>query len=50
MIGFMVYCSVTVVGIVTASIVWDWFENLSWQKRVTVEDLEALGRLFDAEK
>ena len=50
MLGFMVYCAVTVVGIVAASTVWDWYENISWRKRVTAEDLEALGRLFDSEK
>ena len=50
MIGFMVYCAGLVIGIVVASWIEDRVENNSWQKRVTAEDLEALGRLFDAEK
>jgi len=50
MIGFMVYCAGLIIGIVCASWVDDWFYNKNWQKRVTATDLEALGRLFDAEK
>ena len=50
MLGFMIYCAGMIIGIVMASWIDNWFCDNNWQKRVTAKDLEALGRLFDAEK
>ena len=49
MIGLTIYCFGIAFGIIMASWILDFLENRynnSWQKRVTAEDLEELGRLL----
>ena len=49
LLGLMMYCAGIACGIVAASWVIDIIEcgrKNSWQKQVTADDIEELGRLF----